>query len=108
MRTLFDLFLTINGCGTSNYCSVCSFQEVLVKGLAESRAFQRFAVRTQSQVDGAKKMGTEYMTQTVEQFEKMSVEEAAKAGPPPPPLRGVPGFFSAFSKEVRKDLGAGS
>jgi hypothetical protein len=79
----------------------------LIKGLAESRTFQRFAVRTQSQVEEAKKMGTEYMSTTIEQFEKMTVEEAAKAGPPPPPLRGMPGFFSAFGKEVRKDLGMG-
>ena len=74
----------------------------MVKGLAESRTFQRFAVRTQASVDEAKKAGTEYMSQGIE---NMTAEQMAAKGPPQPPLRGFPGFLSAFGKEVGKDLG---
>lgn len=68
-------------------------------------------MRTQSNLDEAKKAGTEYMSKSIEQLEKMTAEEIAAAnaaaGPPQPPLRGVPGFLSAFGKEVRKDVGMG-
>ena len=86
--------------------------EIIIKGLANSRTFQRFAVRT----DHAYK---EYSKQGVETFEKMA-QEASKvaseatsnlssggavgSGPPQKPLTGIPGFFSAFAKEVRKDF----
>lgn len=87
--------------------------EIIIKGLANSRTFQRFAVRT----DHAYK---EYSKQGVETFEKMAQEAskvaseatsssgvggaAAGSGPPQKPLTGIPGFFSAFAKEVRKDF----
>eukprot|EP00542_Grammatophora_oceanica_P009186 CAMPEP_0194046340 /NCGR_PEP_ID=MMETSP0009_2-20130614/20872_1 /TAXON_ID=210454 /ORGANISM="Grammatophora oceanica, Strain CCMP 410" /LENGTH=101 /DNA_ID=CAMNT_0038691587 /DNA_START=110 /DNA_END=415 /DNA_ORIENTATION=+ len=83
--------------------------EVVVKGLAESRMFQRFALRTHNNVQEIKKTGTEYMSQSMDQMEKEMAKNATttmnRKGPPQPPVRGVPGFFSAFAKEVRKDLG---
>mmetsp|Transcript_22935 Transcript_22935/g.32821 ORF Transcript_22935/g.32821 Transcript_22935/m.32821 type:complete len:102 (-) Transcript_22935:146-451(-) len=85
--------------------------EVVIKGLAESRTFQRFAVKTQSSIEELKKTGTGVMEEGIEHIAKMSTETgaagntASKSQPPQPPLRGVPGFFSAFGKEIRKDLG---
>jgi hypothetical protein len=88
--------------------------EIIIKGLANSRTFQRFVVRTDATYQEYAKQGTE----TLEQLTKTAMESAEKAaaeassssaakaaaGPPTPPLRGMPGFFSAFAKEVRKDV----
>lgn len=82
--------------------SWCNKQEVLVKGLAESRTFQRFALRTHTNLEEAKKVGTEYFQKGLEELEKTSA--TGGSGPPKPPLRGLPGFFAAFAKEVRKDF----
>ena len=85
--------------------------EVLIKGLAHSRTFQRFAVRTDQTLNELKKNG---MEQASAAFNSMASQEAVgsvaskvKSGPPEPPMRGVPGFASAFFKEIRKDLGLG-
>jgi hypothetical protein len=87
--------------------------EVIIKGLANSRTFQKFAVRTNKQYEDATKQGTEQLSKTLEEMAK---EQAGKTpvgqssttvvgqGPPQPPLRGVPGFFVAFFKEIRKDI----
>lgn len=68
-------------------------------------------MRTQTNLDEAKKASAEYMSKSIEQLEKMTVEEIAAAnaaaGPPQAPMRGVPGFLTAFAKEVRKDIGIG-
>ncbi len=92
--------------------------EVIVKGLANSRTFQLFAVRTSKQYEDFTKQGAEQLNQTLEELAKQQAEAAASkastsvassiaAGPPHPPLRGIPGFFAAFFKEVRKDLTGG-
>mmetsp|Transcript_4709 Transcript_4709/g.6691 ORF Transcript_4709/g.6691 Transcript_4709/m.6691 type:complete len:108 (+) Transcript_4709:233-556(+) len=90
--------------------------EVIVKGLAESKTFQRFALRTHTTVQDLKAKGTEQMNGTLDDFAKMANEQVTKqnaasstttanaAGPPKPPLQGVPGFFSAFGKEIRQDI----
>ena len=90
--------------------------EILIKGLANSKTFQKFAVRTSKQYEEIHKTGTEKLTQTFEELAKQQAAEtaanAAKAGattksvlqPPQRPLRGIPGFFLAFFKEVRKDV----
>jgi len=79
--------------------------EVLIKGLANSKIFQKFAVRTDASLREVHKAGTETLEQTLEQAVRSSANNAtAAAGPPVPPLRGVPGFASAFFKEIRKDL----
>ena len=90
--------------------------EVIVKGLANSKTFQKFAVRTDQQFKDVHKMGSEKLSQTVEELSKQAAGAASGGaggtsvggGPPKPPLRGVPGFVSCFFKEIRKDLGMGS
>ena len=92
--------------------------EIIVKGLANSRTFQKFAVRTNKQYQDLNKHGTEKVAKTLEELAKTQAAEGArgaaaassKAGllqAPQRPLRGIPGFFLAFAKEVRKDLGGG-
>lgn len=81
--------------------------EVLIKGLANSKTFQRFAVRTDSALkdlhkDGAQKFDHVVRTVVTEAKQPTNV---ASMGPPQPPLRGFPGFVSAFLKEIRSDLG---
>ena len=63
-------------------------------------------MKTQASVEEAKKVGTEMMAKGIN---TLTAEEvlAANQGPPQAPLRGVPGFLSAFAKEVRRDIGIG-
>ena len=88
--------------------------EVLIKGLANSKTFQRFAVRTDKHLQEMKKSG-------VESFEDMTkraastvaegsgpVETGKAGGPPLPPPRGFYGFARAFAHEVRSDFGGGT
>jgi hypothetical protein len=88
--------------------------EVIIKGLAHSKTFQRFALRTDQSLKEVNKMTSEQINKTVEEVSKTvgvtGASEAASVGvgPPKPPLRGVPGFFSAFFKEIRRDIGTGS
>jgi inosine/xanthosine triphosphate pyrophosphatase family protein len=96
--------------------------EVIIKGLANSRTFQRFAVRTNKQYNDFSKQGTEQLEKTIEELAKQQAAAAQEAGgkpvaaaaassmsaPPKPPLRGIPGFFSAFFKEIRKDITSGA
>ena len=90
--------------------------EILVKGLANSRTFQKFAVRTNQQYQEFNKNGADKFAKAVEDVAKTqgpgttssASSGAAQGGPlqpPQRPLRGIPGFFLAFAKEVRKDLG---
>ena len=83
--------------------------EIIIKGLAQNKAFQRFAVRTDSSIREAQKRGSEQISKTVNEFSTSAAEgaTASMAGPPKPPLRGFPGFVSCFFKEIRKDLGMG-
>jgi hypothetical protein len=83
--------------------------EVLIKGLANSRTFQRFVLRTDKSLQDIHKSGADTISKT---FEGMTAQQmrdvsaqAAAAGPPRPPTGGFPGFVSAFFKEIRKDLG---
>jgi hypothetical protein len=95
--------------------------EIIVKGLSNSRTFQKFAVRTNKQYEELNKSGTDRISKT---FEDIVKQQAAAEGsgaaatdaatnaaknnnllqPPQRPLRGIPGFFVAFGKEVRKDI----
>lgn len=84
--------------------------EVFIKGLAQSKTFQRFAVRTDATLRDVHKVSTETMHQTLASY--MEQQQAAGGGamprgPPPKPLTGFPGFVSSFFKEIRKDF-AGS
>lgn len=80
--------------------------EIIIKGLAHNKTFQRFAVRTDASLRDVQKKGVETLEQTI----RSASTEAGGAvgGPPKPPLRGFPGFVSCFFKEIRKDLGLGS
>jgi hypothetical protein len=107
-------------------------QEVLIKGLANSKTFQRFALRTDHHVQQYKKKGQEHVNEALDDLHKTATETMYKAqgearasgyaaggsaggagpgsraaGPPTPPLRGFGGFISAVGKEIRKDLGLG-
>ncbi|KAL7581779.1 hypothetical protein ACA910_022312 [Epithemia clementina (nom. ined.)] len=81
--------------------------EVIIKGLANSKTFQKVVVRTDHHMRQFQKTGQEHLEKTVEQFTKQEQAGSQMAGPPIPPLRGFPGFVSAFFKEVKKDLGLG-
>ena len=95
--------------------------EIIVKGLANSRTFQRFAVRTNQQYEELNKQGTEKIARTIEDLAKSQAgpSGAASAGggsaaseggglrAPQRPLRGIPGFVVAFFGEIRKDLAGG-
>jgi hypothetical protein len=91
--------------------------EIIIKGLANSRTFQRFVVRTDKSLQDLHKTSTETLSTAVNEFASQQVRStstsagsgcagaaAARAGPPQPPLTGFAGFVSAFTKEVRKDL----
>jgi len=79
--------------------------EVLIKGLANSKVFQRWAVRTDRTLQDMQKNGMDQYTQA---FSSMTQQQAvSKTSPPQPPLRGFSGFVSAFFREIRKDLGLG-
>mmetsp|Transcript_39449 Transcript_39449/g.57956 ORF Transcript_39449/g.57956 Transcript_39449/m.57956 type:complete len:107 (-) Transcript_39449:491-811(-) len=91
--------------------------EIIIKGLANSRTFQRFAIRTDTHIQTAKKSGQETLDSTLDGLHKATTKAASSlggttaaaknGGPPQPPLRGFLGFISAFGKEIRRDLGAG-
>ena len=86
--------------------------EIVIKGLANSRTFQRFAVRTNKQYEDFTKQGAEQLNKTLDDLAQQQARteaasrtsSSALSGPPTPPLRGVPGFFVAFFKEIRKDV----
>jgi hypothetical protein len=81
--------------------------EILIKGLANSKTFQRFAVKT----DQSLRKGTEQLNQTMEELTKQQQQQLFRTGssaarqPPSKPQMGFTGFVSAFFKEIRKDFG---
>jgi hypothetical protein len=92
--------------------------EVVVAGLAKSRTFQRFAVRTENTLQSVQKASAESLLkqtfgETAAESSSTATGAAATAaaknassgGPPSKPLTGFPGFVSAFVKEIRHDLG---
>ena len=83
--------------------------ELVIKGLANSKTFQRFAVRTNQQYSEFTEKGTKQMEEVLGEALKKTATTAegtksASGGRPVPPRTGVPGFFAAFAKEVRKDV----
>jgi hypothetical protein len=80
--------------------------EVIIKGLSNSRTFQRFAIRTDQSIKEMHKTGSESLNKTFDEYTGQQIRNATtQAGPPQPPLRGFPGFVSAFFKEIRNDVG---
>ena len=103
-------------------------QELLVKGLAESKTFQRIAVHTDRHIQNYKREGLEQVNTHIDELHKKATQAAystsaknfasssssSRGGgsgstlePPQRPLEGIPGFFSALGKVIRKDLGIG-
>jgi hypothetical protein len=79
--------------------------EVIIKGLANSRTFQRFAVRTDASIKEMHKTGSDSLNKTFDEITGEQITKATtKGGPPQPPLRGFPGFVSAFFKELKSDV----
>lgn len=93
--------------------------EVLIKGLANSKTFQKFAVRTDSTIQKVKKEGAQKLEMTFEEMTNQAAAAGTEAGgsaaaaggggggKPIPPKSGVAGFMSAFAKEVKDDFGGG-
>mmetsp|Transcript_12309 Transcript_12309/g.18882 ORF Transcript_12309/g.18882 Transcript_12309/m.18882 type:complete len:111 (+) Transcript_12309:162-494(+) len=93
--------------------------ELFVKGLANSKTFQKFAVHTDRHIQKFKKEGVEHLNSHVDELHKeitkaaYSTSTKAAAGskgggvmqPPQKPLEGIPGFFRALGKVIRRDLG---
>jgi hypothetical protein len=82
------------------------FQEVIVKGLAESRTFQRMALKTHTTLEEITNKGDQHLESTINAIHKLASETSTSnaAGRPKPPLRGVSGFIAAFVKELRQDI----
>jgi hypothetical protein len=86
--------------------------EVLIKGLANSRIFQRFAVRTDARIQDLHKTSAETLKSVLDESTTI-ITSANKATAqsvlqrPRPPRGGFGGFMVAFVKEIRKDLGLG-
>ena len=86
-------------------------QEFLIKGLANSKTFQRFAVRTDRHLSEYKQKGEQRMNETLDDLHKSATEAMHQAqhqssgyhtaargstGPPTLPARGFAGFAAAF------------
>ena len=95
-------------------------QEIFIKGLANSKTFQKFAVHTDRHITKLKKEGVETLNTHMDELQKhatkaafsTSTKEGASAAgggagmvPPVKPPEGVAGFFSALGKVIRQDLG---
>jgi hypothetical protein len=83
-----------------------SLQEVIVKGLAESRTFQRMALKTHTTLEELTNKGNQHLESTLNEIHKVASDTTTStaAGRPQPPLRGVSGFIAAFAKELRHDI----
>ena len=97
-----------------------------MKGLANSKTFQKFAVRTDSHLRNVKEGGVDSINSKIDELHKTVTQAAystssqgfqgasaktayhTSAGPPAPPKGGFPGFIEAFGKEIKKDIGLGS
>jgi hypothetical protein len=96
--------------------------ELFIKGLAESKTFQRFAVHTDKHIQKFKKDGVEQLNSQFDELHKQATKaaysttssSATSTGgsgggkgviqPPKKPMEGIPGFFSALAKVIRRDL----
>ena len=102
--------------------------EIIIKGLANSKTFQRFAVRTDSQLRSIKNQGEEGFQSKLDELHKAATKAAYSeerafhnatgarsagstsggyhtSGPPVPPKEGFGGFLEALGKVIGKDLG---
>jgi len=91
--------------------------EVLIKGLANSKTFQRFAVKTDSHINKIKSEGMESFEEMTKRASSTVVEAVdggmaaapgTRGGPPLPPPRGMAGFMRAFAHSVKEDFAGAS
>lgn len=90
--------------------------------MANSKTFQKFALRTESHLQNLKQGGRDTLHSHLDELHKAATEAAfssstasksssgarsmhTNGGPPIPPKQGFAGFVGAFVKEVRKDFG---
>ena len=105
--------------------------EILIKGLANSKTFQRFAVRTDAHLRSLKNQGEEGFQSKLDDLHKAATKAAyseqnafhnatgarggmssnggfhTSSGPPEPPKKGLGGFVEALGKVIARDLGIG-
>ncbi|GMI53913.1 hypothetical protein TeGR_g1186 [Tetraparma gracilis] len=84
--------------------------EVVVKRLANSKAFQSAALRTHLTIEKQREAAKQAMESVVDGAgagagKQLPGGGAGAGGMRKPPRGGVLGFFSAFRKEVAKDVG---
>ena len=96
----------------------------MIKGLANSKTFQKFAVRTDAHLRNLKETSNETINSKLDELHKTATKTAFSSsqnfssssssnatyhtsGPPIPPKQGLAGFIAAFGKVIRKDLGIG-
>ena len=102
------------------YNTTTTKQEVFIKGLAESKTFQRVAVHTDRHIQKYKQEGMEGINNHIDELHKHatraaysttsssnSANKGASSGlkVPQKPMEGIPGFFNALGKIIRRDLG---
>ena len=109
--------------------------EILIKGLSNSKTFQRFAVRTDAHLRSLKHQGEEGFQSKLDDLHKAATKAAYSEqnafhnatgarsgmnssggyhtssrggggeGPPVPPKKGLGGFVEALGKVIARDLG---
>ena len=88
----------------------------MIKGLANSKTFQRIAVRTDNHIQNLKRQSNESINATLDEVHKTATKTAFSTtttqstggGPPQPPPTGISGFFQALGKVIQKDFAGGS
>jgi hypothetical protein len=88
--------------------------EIIIKGLANSRTFQRFAVRADKSLKDLHETSTDTLNSAFNEFASTATQQQVRSTStaaaanrlrrPEPPLTGLAGFLSAFAKEIRKDF----
>lgn len=90
--------------------------EILIKGLANSKTFQKIAVRTDARLKSMKDISNESINSKLDEIHKAAsqhaystttagIKKTEKTKIPRPPDGGFVGFWSAFGKVVGEDLG---
>jgi hypothetical protein len=104
--------------------------EIFIKGLANSKTFQKFAVRTDAHLRNLKESSNDVINSKLDELHKTATKTAFSSGstfyssasegmssasrgtyhtntrgPPIPPKSGFSGFIQAFGKALRRDLG---
>ena len=87
--------------------------------MANSKTFQRIAVRTDNHIQNLKRQSNESINATLDEVHKTATKTAFSTttknsttkntgGPPQPPPTGISGFFQALGRVIQKDFAGGS